>query len=103
MENQNGRIGLRVMLGTLSGLLVIVTTLMINLFIGVSKDAQIAIGVAAQHGDEINGLRTELQLVRETLREGTADRYRAAEAARDQAYLEKRIEMLEKELAKHHP
>lgn len=72
-------------------------TLMLNLLVGVSRDAQIALDVAAQHGQEINIVRAELSSLRTEMSERTADRYRAQDAERDLRYLERRIEALEKD------
>lgn len=63
-------------------------SLMINLFIGVSKDAQIALEVAKQHGQEILEVRAELTLIRADLRESSRDRYYRRDAERDIARLE---------------
>ena len=72
-------------------------TLLINLFVNVSKDAQIAIDVAAQHGQELLEIRAEMALLRADLRTQTADRYYRHDAERDLGHLEKRIEILERE------
>jgi len=71
--------------------LVAVMMLLVNLFIGVSKDAQIAIEVAKQHGQELLEVRAELSLVRSELRTATRDRYYRQEAERELARLERMI------------
>ena len=71
--------------------LVAALTLVVNLFIGVSKDAQIAISVAEQHGQELLEVRAQLHQMREEMRESTRDRYYRREADRDNARLEQMI------------
>ena len=73
-------------------------TLLINLFVNVSKDAQIAIDVAAQHGQELLEIRSEIALLRSDLRTQTADRYYRHDAERDFRVVERRLDKIEREL-----
>lgn len=75
--------------------LVGVLSIMINLFLAVSNQAEIAINVAAQHGEELLAIRTELALIRTDLRKETRDRYFRRDAERDHERIELRIEKLE--------
>lgn len=73
-------------------------TLLINLFVNVSKDAQIAIDVAAQHGQELLEIRSEIALLRSDLRTQTMDRYYRHDAERDFRAVERRLDKLERKL-----
>lgn len=80
------------------GTLLALTTLLINLFVTVSKDAQIAIEVAKQHGDELLMIRGEIASLRQTITDRTNDRYTSKQAERDMQYIERRLTEFEKQL-----
>jgi hypothetical protein len=76
-----------------------------------AKNAQIALEVAAQHGEEIQMIRGELSSLRIEMASRTADRYTARDAERDDQLrikdqvqffqlIEARISALERELQK---
>ena len=57
-----------------------------------SKDSSIALNVVAQHGEELLGLRQEISLLRDAMRDSTADRYKGADAERDMKYIQRRLD-----------
>lgn len=86
---------IKTILAASGGSVLALLTLVLNLFVNVQKDAQIALDVAKQHGQELLEIRAEISLLRSDLRENTRDRYHREEAERDMAFLERRIEALE--------
>ena len=92
---------MKVLSGVSIGALVALGLLFVNLAVGVSKDAQIAISVAEQHGQELLAIRSEIMLIRDDLRDRTNDRYHARDAARDLKYLDKRLTKIEEILDDH--
>ena len=85
-----------------NGVVLAVGTIMVTLFLNVGKDASVALQVVAQHGDELLGLRTEIQLLREAMRDMTTDRYKGADAERDMQYINRRLEKIEETIEEHH-
>ncbi|UCE39332.1 MAG: hypothetical protein JSW00_08965 [Thermoplasmata archaeon] len=70
-------------------------TLVLNMFVSVQKDAEIALDVARQHGQELLEVRASITQIREELSRKTVDRYYRQEAEREHARLEKEIKELE--------
>lgn len=64
----------------------------------VSQNAQIAIRVAEQHGEELLMIRGELTSIREEMTNRTEDRYTGRDGARFEAYVTKRLDELEEQL-----
>jgi uracil-DNA glycosylase len=85
-----------------NGVVLAVGTIMVTLFLNVQKDSGIALSVVAQHGEELNGIRSQLQLIQESLRERTEDRYKATDAQRDLKYIERRLDIIEETISEHH-
>ena len=98
MANGNGNIKTTMVIS--SGVLIAVGTIVVNLFLGVSREAAIAIEVAKQHGEEFVAVRQELSLLRDSMRDATVDRYKGKDAERDIGYLNNRITALEKQIEK---
>jgi len=67
----------------------------------ISNNASIALDVARQHGEELNEIRILQQAFRTELMDRTADRYTAIDAARDMAFLERRLQELEDKIIDH--
>ena len=70
------------------GLLAVVLAFAVN----VAKDAQIALDVAAQHGQEILILHSEVQALEEEVRDRTRNRYTSKDAERDIGYLRRDLD-----------
>ena len=66
--------------------------------VDVSKDARIALDVAAQHGEELLMIRGELAQLRQDMLDRTVSRYTAEEQEQFSRYLESRLDAIEKQL-----
>ena len=66
--------------------------------VDVSKDARIALDVAAQHGEELLMIRGEIAQLRKDMLDSTLSRYTAEEQEQYAKYLESRLTAIEKQL-----
>ena len=74
--------------------------IVVALLLNTSKDAQVAISVAEQHGAELLEVRTELSYLRKYITDRTQSRYTATDAARDLKYIQKELEHIEESVEK---
>ena len=95
MELENQVKGLKVLAGFGGGGLLALMTVVLNMFVSVQKDAEIALDVARQHGQELLEVRAELTAIRQTLERKTVDRYYRQEAEREHTRLEQRLSKVE--------
>lgn len=86
-----------------NGVVLAVGTILVTLFLNLSKDSSIALNVVAQHGEELLGLRQEIALLRDAMRDSTADRYKGADAERDMKYIQRRLDDMEERMKNFHP
>ena len=81
-----------------SGALALLGALLVN----ISNDANIALEVAKQHGDELNQLRISMAAMRIAIDSRTKDRYTSQDAARDLQFMERRFAELESKIESFH-
>lgn len=91
--NGNGTKNILVVLAS-TGVLGVLASGMIS----IANDAQIAIQVAKQHGEELLLIRGELSALRTEMLERTANRYTALDAARHEKFVEQQIAYIEEQL-----
>ena len=84
-----------------NGVVLAVGTIMVTLFLNVQASSSIALDVVKQHGEELLGLRQEISLLRDAMRDQTEDRYKGKDAERDMTYIQRRLDALEKSFEKH--
>jgi hypothetical protein len=82
-----------VLLGGTGGIALLTAFLM-----QISNQASIAIAVAEQHGQELLILKQEIGVIQSR----TADRYTSIDAARDMAYLQRRLKEIEDKIDRNH-
>ena len=66
--------------------------------VSIASDAQIAIQVAEQHGQEILMIRGEINAIRDEIEQRTVDRFTGSDHARFEQYLERRLVTIEEQL-----
>jgi hypothetical protein len=66
-----------------------------------AKDAQIAIQVAAQHGEEMLLLRQEINILQSEIRDRTQMRYTSKDAERDLGYIKRDVARCEALMNQH--
>lgn len=96
VTNGNGNIKTTMVIS--SGVLLALATVMVNLFLAVQRDASVALNVVEQHGAELVAVRQELALLRDSMRDMTADRYKGADAKRDLGYLTQRLDRIDEDI-----
>lgn len=69
--------------------------------VNLSKDAQIALDVAKQHGEELLLLNSEIKALRIEISQRTHMRYTSDDAQRDMKYVERRLGQIEAEITSH--
>jgi type II secretory pathway component PulJ len=72
--------------------------LLAALMLNVYKDAQIALDVVRQHGQELLEIRTEITGLRNDLLERTRERYTEKDAEKDMIYILDRLERIENQV-----
>ena len=82
------------MAGGVGGIASVVLAFSLN----TAKDAQIALSVADQHGQEILMLQQSIDNLRNEMRSRTQERYTSRDADRDFRYLDERLKRCEKHL-----
>jgi hypothetical protein len=73
----------------------------VGFWITVSKDAQIAIDIAAQHGKELQMVNARILHLEQELRDRTQLRYTSADAEKDLGYLRRDLNQCLSEIEKH--
>lgn len=73
-------------------------SLMLAFAVNVAKDAQIALDVAKQHGEELLMIRGEIQHMQSELMDRTQKRYTSDDAAKDLKYVERWLVDLENKI-----
>lgn len=95
MELEQQVKGLKYLAGLSGGGILALLTVALNMFVSVQKDAEIALDVARQHGQELLEIRAEIAAIRTTIERKTVDRYYRQEAEREHNRLEERLDRVE--------
>ena len=75
-----------------------ILSILVSGAMSVSQNAQMAIRVAEQHGEELLLIRGELSAIREEMTNRTRDRYTGKDGARFEQYVNRRLDSLEKKI-----
>ena len=77
-----------------------VSSIILAFSINTAKDAQIALSVVGQHGQELVELRSEIKILRDDMRDRTKLRYTSSDAAKDFNYINQRLLRCERHIEK---
>jgi hypothetical protein len=77
-------------------------SILVGFMLTVSNNANIAISVAEQHGNELNNVRADIAALRVEISNRTQDRYTAIDAERDLRFVERRLKEIEEKMDREH-